>query len=126
MAAAVLVIGVLVTALALTLGYTMPPGTAAGIAFGLLLAARGSVKALQGAAVEQHIRNGGNPGSKWAASVVGMGVLAVIAAGYVCASAALDPKIETTFPPAAGFFSLRQGPDSEGQAELLRGPNLRR
>src|ERR1035438_7528030 len=53
-AAAVLVIALLVTALALWLGSLMPQGASAAIALVLFFGATRAAKALQGAAVEQH------------------------------------------------------------------------
>ena len=82
-AAGILVIGLLMTALAMELGYLVPQGASLIIAFGLLLAARRASKALQGAAVEQHVRNGGPLGSKWVAAGLGIGVLAIIFGGLL-------------------------------------------
>src|SRR5271169_6883821 len=73
--AAALAIALVVTAAALGLGSLMPQSTSAIIAFGLLFAARGASKSLQGAAVAQHVLEGGNLGSKWAAAGLGIGLL---------------------------------------------------
>src|ERR1035441_7111416 len=93
-AAAVLVVALLVTALALWLGSLMPQSASAGIALGLLFAARSAAKSLQGAAVAQHVLYGGKLGSKWAAAGLGLGLLAIVVGGYLVVDSALNPKVK--------------------------------
>ena len=92
-AAAVLLIALLVTALALVFGYLVPQGVSALVAVGLFLGARTAAKALQGAAVEQHVRQGGKLGSKWAAAGLGIALLAIVVGGYLLVHFALNPKV---------------------------------
>ena len=93
-AAAVLLIALLVTALALVFGYLVPQGVSALVAVGLFLGARTAAKALQGAAVEQHVRQGGKLGSKWAAAGLGIALLAIVVGGYLLVYSALNPKVQ--------------------------------
>ena len=93
-AAAVVVIALLVTALALWLGSLMPQGASAAIALALFFGARSAAKALQGAAVEQHVRQGGKLGSRWAAAGLGIALLAIIVGGYLLVDFALNPKVQ--------------------------------
>src|ERR1039458_3663979 len=93
-AAAVLLIALLVTALALVFGYLVPQGVSALVAVGLFLGARTAAKALQGAAVEQHVRKGEKLGSKWAAAGLGIALLAIVVGGYLLVYSALNPKVQ--------------------------------
>ena len=92
-AAAVIVIGLLVTALALVFGFLIPQAASAGVAVGLFLAVRTAAKALQGAAVEQHVRQGGKLGSKWAAAGLGIVLLAIVVGACLFVYSALNPKV---------------------------------
>ena len=80
--APILAVGLFVTALALGFGSLMPAAASAVVGFGLLLVARSVAKALQGTAVEEHVRNGGYLGSKWAAAGLGIVLLAIMVGGY--------------------------------------------
>ena len=70
-----LIIGVLVTVLAIVSGFVMPSGVTYPIGLGLLLATRVAALKLQGETVAQHVSRGGRLGSKWVAFGVGMAFL---------------------------------------------------
>jgi hypothetical protein len=59
----------------------IPSYASTAIAIGLVIAMRNIASALQGSAIEQHVRQVGNLGSRWAASGLGLAVLAVIFGG---------------------------------------------
>src|ERR1017187_2836908 len=93
-AAAVLVVALLVTALALAFGFLVPRGPSALVAVGLFLGARAAAKALQSTAVEQHVQQGGKLGSKWAAAGLGIALLAIVVGVGVLVYFALNPKVK--------------------------------
>jgi hypothetical protein len=76
-----LVVGLAATSLALLLGSRISSGLSTGVGIGLLLATISIAKALQGAAVDEHLRQGGKLASRWAASGLGVAGLAVVCGG---------------------------------------------
>jgi hypothetical protein len=92
-AATVLVAGLLVTAVVVGLGSFIPAGLSSAVAIGLFVGIRAAAKAVQGPAVEEHVRLGGRLGSKWAAVGLGLGMLAIIGAGYIAGYLILNPKV---------------------------------
>jgi hypothetical protein len=73
--------GVVVTVLAGLFGNLIPTFFSTAIGIGLILAVRSAAQTLQGPALAQHVSEGGKLGSRWAASGIGVAVLAVIASG---------------------------------------------
>jgi hypothetical protein len=72
------VLGFLVTGLALGFGYVLPNGVGYPLGLGLLVGMRLVATKLQGEAVARHVSQGGRLGSKWVAFGVGMAFLCVI------------------------------------------------
>jgi hypothetical protein len=93
LAAAVLAAGLLVTALVVGLGSFIPAGLSSAVAIGLFLGIRAAAKAVQGPAVEEHVRQGGMLGSRWAAAGLGLCLLAITVAGYMAGYLLLNPKV---------------------------------
>ena len=92
-AAATIGIGLLVTAAAMGIGYVMPQGVAGLLALALLFGTRAVAKSLQGFEVEEHVRQGGKLGSKWAAAGIGLGLLALFVGGFMLVYSAMHPKV---------------------------------
>jgi hypothetical protein len=82
-AAVALAIGLAVTGLAIVCGNltSIPQGVSVGLAIGLVVAMRSSAQAIQGPIVQQHVRQGGKLGSRWAAFGIGVAGLVAIMAG---------------------------------------------
>ena len=76
-------IGLGLTVLCVLLGYFIPSGGSTGVAIGLVFGMRQLAKQQQGAAVDQHIIQGGPVASKWGAVGVGMAWLTVLVAGIL-------------------------------------------
>lgn len=83
LAVAAVAIGVAATILASLFGNKVPYTFSTIIAIGLLLMTRSCAQVLQGPAVAEHVSRGGKLGSRWAASGVGLAVLAVLASVIV-------------------------------------------
>ncbi len=66
-AAAAVLIGIVVTGLAVLLGHFMPQAAAFGIAAALFVGMKGAAQSIQGAAVAEHLREGGSLASNWTA-----------------------------------------------------------
>ena len=79
-AVAALVIGVVVVAALVMLGYVLPNNLVAPIGIGLAMGARRMAISLQGPVIERHISLGGKIGSKWAAFGLTMAFLAIFCA----------------------------------------------
>ncbi len=75
--------GVAVTAAAIGAGYLIPSYATSAVAVMLVVAMKNTAKALQGNAIEEHVRLGGRLSSRWAASGFGLALLAVIFGGIV-------------------------------------------
>jgi hypothetical protein len=71
-------IGVVVTALAVGLGYAVPQGVTVPLGLGLLFATRVTAEKMQGASIAQHVSLGGKLGSKWVAAGIGAVFLCLI------------------------------------------------
>jgi hypothetical protein len=80
--------GLVVTGMVILLAYLIPPSGSTAIAIVLVGAMKNVAKALQGAAIEQHLRQVGSLGSSWTASGLGLGVLAVVFGGLFLFGAA--------------------------------------
>jgi len=74
----VMLLGLLVTGVALGVGYAIPDGAWLPLGLGLLFGMRVLAVKLQGEAVAQHVSQGGRLGSKWVAFGVGMAFLALM------------------------------------------------
>jgi hypothetical protein len=87
--------GLVVTGLVILFAYLIPSSASTAIAIGLVVAMRSVAKALQGPAIEQHLRQVGDLGSGWAASGLGLAVLAIIFGGLflVGATRQLSSKV---------------------------------
>jgi hypothetical protein len=70
--------GMAVTGLGIGLGYLIPATYSSAIAIGLVAIMKNVSKALQDAAVEQHMREGGQPGSRLIAAGTGLASLLVL------------------------------------------------
>jgi hypothetical protein len=73
-----MLLGLLVTGVALGVGYAIPDGASLPLGLGLLFGMRVLAVKLQGEAVAQHVSQGGRLGSKWVAFGVGMAFLALM------------------------------------------------
>jgi len=73
-----LVLAVAATALVVLLGWNMPQGLSAPIAIALVVAMRYFALYQQGAAVKDHLQQGGRLGSRWVAFWVGLAFLVAI------------------------------------------------
>jgi hypothetical protein len=71
--------GVAALGLVVGFGYLIPSYASTGVGVGLVLAMREIAKSLQGKAVEEHVRDGGELGSRWIASGIGLAWLAIAA-----------------------------------------------
>jgi hypothetical protein len=83
--------GVAVTAAAIGFGYWIPQYAGGAVAIVLVVAVKNCAKALQGDAVEEHVRNGGKLASRWIASGLGLAMLALIFAGVFMVVLAREP-----------------------------------
>ncbi len=83
--AAAVAIGVVVTVLAAVFGNLIPAAFSTAVAIGLLLVTISVSQTLQGPVVAQHVSQGGKLGSRWAASGIGISLLAVIGGGVFLA-----------------------------------------
>jgi hypothetical protein len=80
--------GVVATGLLLAIGNLVPSGLQLPLAVSALAAITGIARALQGAAVEKHVRLGGRIASRWLAFGIGVGVGAALLLGiYAVANA---------------------------------------
>ncbi|HEY1903316.1 MAG TPA: hypothetical protein VGG56_12835 [Terracidiphilus sp.] len=75
---AAVIAGIVVTALAILVGWKMPQGSAAPIALCLLFAMKWAAQSTQGAAVKEHVQQGGLLASKWSAFWIAIVYLGVI------------------------------------------------
>lgn len=77
-AVSTLLMGLVITALAILVGWNLPHAASAPIALVLLIGIRKMAEVTQGSAVKEQLREGGRLGSKWIAFLVGVGFLAVL------------------------------------------------
>ena len=82
-ALAAFVMGMAVTGLAIAFANLIPPYLTTAVAIGLVVATKNAAKALQGAAVEERVRQGGKMGSRWAAAGLGLALLVILLGGVV-------------------------------------------
>ncbi len=82
-AIAAFVIGLAVTGLAIAFANLIPPYLTTAVAIGLVVGTKNAAKTLQGAAVEEHVRKGGEMASRWAAAGLGLALLAILLGGVV-------------------------------------------
>jgi hypothetical protein len=80
-AAMILILGFLVTGLAIAFGFFAPKAVTYPLGLALLLGMRFLATKLQGEAVAQHVSRGGKLGSKWIATGVGVGFFCLLFAG---------------------------------------------
>jgi len=101
-AIAAFVVGLAVTGLAILLGSRISPGVSTAVRIGLLVATISTAKALQGAAVGEHLRQRGQPGSRRAAFGLGVAVLAIFCGGVFLVAFVLPPgsKVVITSSPS--------------------------
>jgi hypothetical protein len=71
----VIIFGTLITGLLIWAGWPLPDSFKPYIAFGIALAMRSSANSVQGAAVQQHVKVGGQLASMWSAAGVGLATL---------------------------------------------------
>lgn len=76
----VMVLGLLVTGLAVAVGFVIPDSASVPLGLGLLLGTRLLAVKMQGELVAQHVSQGGKLGSKWAAFGVGIVFMVLICA----------------------------------------------
>jgi hypothetical protein len=67
--------------LVILVSWNIPKGITLPIALALMFGMQRSARALQGKAIESHLEQGGQLGSKWVAVVIGLGFMAVILLG---------------------------------------------
>jgi hypothetical protein len=89
---------IVVTGLAILIGWNIPNGGASIFGILLLIATAFIARKMQGPAVAEHVRRGGRLGSKWAAFGVGLAFLAVIfgivfSVVFIQALVAKGPKV---------------------------------
>jgi len=91
-----ILIGVMATAVLLTIAMLLPEGPwATGLGIGALMATVKTARALQGPALEDHTQRGGRIGSRWMAA--GMGLLGILVVGLgVVVWAVLSPALPGT------------------------------
>jgi hypothetical protein len=77
-AALTFIVGFVVTAIAIFIGYAIPANGTYPIALGLLILTRFAATSMQGKAIERHVSLGGRLGSKWLAFGLGVAILCVI------------------------------------------------
>jgi hypothetical protein len=77
-AALILVLGLLVSTVAVLVAYYMPSAASTPLGIGLLLGTRIMALKLQGGAVAKHVSQGGKLGSKWVAAGVGLGFMVIL------------------------------------------------
>jgi hypothetical protein len=77
-AVAALTIGVIVTGLAILIGWNLPKNVTFPLALALLYGIKWMAQALQGPTVKYHVEHGGRLGSKWTALGSGVGFMAVL------------------------------------------------
>jgi hypothetical protein len=77
-AAATLLIGLVITSLAILVGWNLPSTASASIALVLLIGIRKMAEVTQGSAVKAQVSEGGRVGSKWIAFLVGGAFLALL------------------------------------------------
>ena len=78
LAALTFLVGFVVTAVAIFIGYAIPANGTYPIALGLLILTRFAATRMQGKAIERHVSMGGRLGSKWLAFGLGVAILCVI------------------------------------------------
>jgi hypothetical protein len=117
-----LVVGLAATSLALLLGSRISSGLSTGVGIGLLLATISIAKALQGAAVDEHLRQGGKLASRWAASGLGVTGLAVVCGGIFLVAFVLQPgsKIVIGSRDAIYYSGSAKKEDAQGLGEALK------
>ena len=91
----------LVTALVIFLGWNIPQGFDLPISLVLLFAMKGVAKAMQGAAITNHVQRGGPLGSRWTAFWVALAFLVVIFGGIFLA--VYIPAYKAENGPKVGF-----------------------
>jgi len=77
-AAMILILGFLVTGLAVAVGFFLPITATSGMGLALLVGMRLLATKLQGEAVAQHVSRGGKLGSKWVATALGVGFFCLL------------------------------------------------
>jgi hypothetical protein len=90
-AIAAFAVGLAVTILVMLWGSQRSSGLSTGAGIGLLVAIINIAKALQGAAVDDHLRQGGKLASRWAAFGLGVTGLAVVCGGIFLVAFAFQP-----------------------------------
>jgi hypothetical protein len=73
-----LVIGAIVTGLAILIGWNLPVSAKFPLALALLFATQRLARFLQGPAIQQHVQHGGRLGSRWTAFASGLSFMAVL------------------------------------------------
>lgn len=76
---AAFLIGVVATVLASVVGYYVPSSGSLAIGIAIALGTKGAAQYFQGTALAEHVARGGQLGSRWAATGVGLAFLAVLA-----------------------------------------------
>jgi hypothetical protein len=82
-AIAALALGLGVTGLAIACANLIPAYASTAVAISLVVAVKNAAKSLQGAAVQQHVGNGGKLVSRWTASGLGLTFMALIFGGIL-------------------------------------------
>ena len=90
-----LLIGIVVTALVILIGWNLPRAACSVIGFALLFGIRRIAQVLQGPAVKEQVARGGRLGSRWAALGLGAAFLAVLFGGIFVTEMAANntPKV---------------------------------
>ncbi len=73
-----LLIGAIVTALAILIGWNLPASTKFPLALALLFATKWLAQSLQGPTVKYHVEHGGHLGSRWTAFASGLSCMAIL------------------------------------------------
>jgi len=119
-AAATVLIGLAVTAMALLVGYAIPRSGATIIALALLFGTRAAAKGLQGAAVAQHVSRGGKLGSKWVAAGLGVALLAVFVGGYLLGYGIVNPKVQIGTKDEVFYSGSATKPEAQALGDKLK------
>jgi hypothetical protein len=92
-----LLFAILVTGLAILIGWNIPQGVSSLIAIALMIGMKRAAQALQGPVLKDHVERGGRLGSKWNAFWLGLAFLAILFTAIFVAVYAKDQKTGVVF-----------------------------